>query len=898
MPTIAGTLWNASSPEPLSINRLPNAAGAFARMTLFVFMLLLVVGARHPVLSQTKEAIEKTEIANFQNYYATLDPHYQELVSALPQVRIELEDLQARVTAVQAAHPGESEAELVNCLKVLKTALARTNSAIQLTEIPQYGVIRALLAPASGESDDENRLAKVLACLKSLKGALDADPQIAAASTRLAGLRDLMEAEFAQIDFALARRKAKSALRRVEAGSCGNINFQEAQFKVRDIRLDDPFKFLPWVKIREQHAEGKIRALFKDDPLFTYKKAAAQGLDIIETENFLPDTSDKRVKLRLEIVRVENCTNGELDLAYGVFSTQIMPVLSSAPESRVADKQEPQKTAGQTTVVGATPKPIHFTPLGGYDSTDLISGGGRLEITPRSFGKLPIGSIIVQGQASSRMHYVSAALASAADFSAESTDASSWLAHAEWQLAFTHYALPTGAGQIKGGHLSAQFSGMSKPLAGGNLTFRFGGQLEGGNSQGDVRSLALAADTVASDGFGTLKLYAGLESRLRHHVLSASYGLELGSIGPTTRVDWRKQIVDVRHDFWKSIGNHRILDLESRFTLGQIQVPGKIPLPERFFGGNNEELFISGDTWEIRANPVIRAIPASTLFRTSGGAGSKKFVTYNLTAAYAVWRKTLVPEELTADPEFTSELAGAITTVTSTLQNYYASKDPHYANVVAKLPAAQTNLDTLKTAVAASQASHPDQSPDLFKACARAVGGALRRINSAITPQGGDQFGLITFLLSDDPDEIQIAKAIQACGTDLNGAIQDPAIAAAVSQVNNDRQAMVIEFNLIDQSAAGKKASDDMAFTRRTLGTLFNDVNIYSVSPVFVFDVAKIAPSSGGLGGIRYGPGLGIRLELASVAHFTAGYAWNVRRGIGEGRGNIFFAIGIRDLFR
>ena len=108
---------------------------------------------------------------------------------------------------------------------------------------------------------------------------------------------------------------------------------------------------------------------------------------------------------------------------------------------------------------------------------------------------------------------------------------------------------------------------------------------------------------------------------------------------------------------------------------------------------------------------------------------------------------------------------------------------------------------------------------------------------------------------------------------------------------------MAAEFNKIDQNAAAKKAAADMAFTRRTLNTLFNDVNIYSLSPVFVFDVARIGPASGQIGGVRYGPGGGLRFELATVAHFTLGYAWNVRRGPDEGRGNVFFSIGIRDLF-
>jgi hypothetical protein len=108
---------------------------------------------------------------------------------------------------------------------------------------------------------------------------------------------------------------------------------------------------------------------------------------------------------------------------------------------------------------------------------------------------------------------------------------------------------------------------------------------------------------------------------------------------------------------------------------------------------------------------------------------------------------------------------------------------------------------------------------------------------------------------------------------------------------------LTAQFGQIDQAKAEKKANDDMAFTRRSLNTLFKDVNIYSISPVFVFDVARIGPRSGSIGGTRYGPGGGIRLELATTAHFTLGYAVNVNRGPGEGRGNLFFAIGIRDLF-
>ena len=52
------------------------------------------------------------------------------------------------------------------------------------------------------------------------------------------------------------------------------------------------------------------------------------------------------------------------------------------------------------------------------------------------------------------MHNVSAALEGAYDSEVESPG---WLAHAEWLLNFSHYSLPTGAGNIKGGHVTAAF---------------------------------------------------------------------------------------------------------------------------------------------------------------------------------------------------------------------------------------------------------------------------------------------------------------------------------------------------------------------------------------------------------------------------------------------------------
>jgi hypothetical protein len=139
----------------------------------------------------------------------------------------------------------------------------------------------------------------------------------------------------------------------------------------------------------------------------------------------------------------------------------------------------------------------------------------------------------------------------------------------------------------------------------------------------------------------------------------------------------------------------------------------------------------------------------------------------------------------------------------------------------------------------------------------------------------------------------------KACSSDLNTTLGgDAAIAASSASLDSLHKNMESEFSQIDQGKASAQAEQTMAFPRRTLNTIFNEVNIYSVSPVFVFDVAKIGPEQAGVAGVRLGPGAGLRLELASTAHFTIGYAWNVRQGPGEGSGTVFFSIGVRDIFQ
>lgn len=831
---------------------------------------------------QTKEAIEATQVGNLELFYIEQDEHFANASKRLPDIRSALEDLAGKVSAARAAQADR----LSNCARAIDEASRRAAQAMR-SEGFGPGAVADLLSDNSAEPSKLTKVTSV--CTSDLSAAAGDNSNVAAAVARLDKIRKEAKDEYEQIDEPAARRRAKAAARRtIESAVCEKIDFEAAGYTVRSSRVENPFGFLPWVRAARRNAGSEISALVDGKP-FSYETASGKALEIVE-KNFNADSTDARIKIRVELVSVENCSDLKLDLVYRVYSTQIRPVLGGSPESRQTERETPQTAAGQTSVLKPASSPVYLNPEGGYDFTNKPYGGARLEITSKDDWALPFNSAVVEGVGSSEMRRLSATVEG-------SKDSEGWLSHSEWLLNYSNYSLPTGAGEFKGGSLSGQFSGTTKAYADGNLSFRFGAHLEGGNRQSNVRDLPLAAGTVSDAGFGSFKSYVGFYSRLPHNVLSASYGLELGAVGPASRVDWRKHVGDIRHEFWYPVGDHRILSLESRLTAGRIQVPRSIPLSERFFGGANEQLFIPGESWEIRANPVIRAIPASEFYRTAEGAGGKRFVSYNLTAAYAVWRKPLVPRELTTDEDFNNELEGAINTVTSTLQNYYASQDEHFKNVVKRLPQVKTALEDLKQKVSDSQAEHPDESTALYAACTKAVNGALRRMNSAIDPQGGEQYGLVAFVLSDDLTEIQLVKATAACGRDLNASVGDPSIAASSANVSNLRDSLLAEFNRVDQKGAESRANSDMAFTRRTLKTLFEEVNIYSVSPVFVFDIAKLGPARQGLGGTRYGPGAGIRLELATVANFTAGYAWNVRRGPGEGTGNVFFSINVRDLF-
>ena len=140
-----------------------------------------------------------------------------------------------------------------------------------------------------------------------------------------------------------------------------------------------------------------------------------------------------------------------------------------------------------------------------------------------------------------------------------------------------------------------------------------------------------------------------------------------------------------------------------------------------------------------------------------------------------------------------------------------------------------------------------------------------------------------------------IARIDDRCG-ELNKEVKSAAIAANITAMLDFRKQAADEYAKVDNDLARGKARAEMKSPRRTLNTLLRDINIVSISPVVLFDAARIGGSTGPFRGTRYGIGGGLRFSLVSHVNLTVAYAANPDRRPGESRGAFVFTLQFRDL--
>jgi hypothetical protein len=669
------------------------------------------------------------------------------------------------------------------------------------------------------------------------------------------------------------------------AGICpAGVDFEATGYLIRSARLESPFQYLNWFRAALKTAGAQVADL-AGHPY--QAREVRNRADQLEKLNLVQSAIEQPVRVSLVITSVENCSGGELDVVYSIFTTEIAPVLTRTFEAYKLEKFAPERTAGME----AKTNRWRFSPGFAYDFSEQFSGGARLEYraaNPLS-SYFPFDSLMIDGRGSAKMHDVSASLTGSLHRLAE------WIPWADWQLNYRNASNPTQQSSLRQNRFVAQSTAMTRPLGTLQLPLRFGGQLEGGTQRSHFASTDLARDTVDASGYGALKFYLGTTTRLDRNVFALSYGLEVGSTRPGAEIGWVKHIGDLAYDLSIPVGDHRSLDIESRLTAGIIQVPGSIPAGSRFFGGNREEPFMPGDSWNIRGNPVIRSIPANRFSQTDNGRGGSRFVSYNLTAGIPIWRRPLVPTELSHDKEFTDELNGQLQTATSLLQPDYAANDPHFQRVTARLGELQSSLDELQELVSAAQASTPELFAQQFKFCLSALNTAKRRANAAARSKGAAQYGDVSTLLTVNETEDRLNKVRSACREGLNSQLHDGQIAAAGESLEQIHSEMEKEFALIDQRAASKQAESEMSYVKRTLNSILYEMNFLSLGPVLMFDVAHLGPAGSKLG-TRYGIGGGLRFTLVSHVDFTTGYAANPKRIAGESPGAFFFSMRFKDL--
>ncbi|HEY1236057.1 MAG TPA: hypothetical protein VGH22_21945 [Candidatus Binatia bacterium] len=670
----------------------------------------------------------------------------------------------------------------------------------------------------------------------------------------------------------------------VAAGSCPTgVDFEVSGYKIRSARLESPFQYLSWFRAALNTAEAQVADL-AGRPY--QAREVRKRADQLEKLNLVRSAIEPPVRVSLVITSVENCSGGELDLVYSIFTTEIAPVLTRTFESYRLEKLAPERSAGIDAV-----NRWRFSPSVGYDFSERFSGGARLEYraaaAPSSY--FPFDSMIIDGRASARMHDVSAAVSGSLQRLGE------WIEWADWQLNYRNASNPTDQSSLRQNRFVAQSTAMTRPLGTVQLPLRFGGQLEGGTLRSNFPSTELAHNTINDSGYGAMRFYVGTTTRFERNVFALSYGLEVGSTRPGAEVGWVKHIADLAHEVSFPVGDHRALDIESRLTAGIIQVPGSIPAAARFFGGNREEPFMPGDNWNIRSNPVIRSIPADLFSRTDNGQGGTRFISYNLTAGMPIWRRPLVPPELSHDKEFTDELNGQLQTATSLLQPDYAANDPRFQDVTARLGELQNSLDKLQELVSTAQASALEPFAQQFKLCLSALNTAQRRANAAAHSKGAAQYGNLSTLLSVNETEDRLNKVRSACLDSLNSQLHDAQITTAAESLEQIHSDMEKEFALIDQTAAAKQAESEMSYVKRTLNSILYEMNFLSLGPILMFDVAHMGPAGSTLG-TRYGIGGGLRFTLVSHVDFSIGYAANPKRVAGERPGAFFFSMRFKDL--
>jgi hypothetical protein len=678
--------------------------------------------------------------------------------------------------------------------------------------------------------------------------------------------------------------------------------YEQANYTVHDIRIDSP---LGWLfgsvdqKLKDITTDPDMP--IKKGNLFRKADSDAGFLRVKEKFPELTVNNVARVAVRIAKPNLEKCDARAktLDVVYHIYSIGVPYYLSRAFET--GHKEEVKRSVVDTlaTKILANYFPQPFV---GYDRSRNPYVGTKLTINqPRG----PLDTISLSGSGSSRSSEGAAEAAGSKDFDA------GFIRHLEYQFKYLHTDIPSVSTSLKEGLGAGQFMAATKAFGSRNLILRFGALMEGGNKQTDVSPSQVPAGNLPASSYGSLKLFVGGTMRTGRHAVKGSYGLQLGSAGEGTQLDFVKQIVDAGANLRFLVTDHRPVTIDLNFTAGDIQTRRELPVAERFFGGNVERNFIEADDWIIRSNPVIRSFPQNQFVQTSaaGILGGDSFFSANITLAATIWGKPLVPSEILAEPDFPRLATLQFNAAESALRNEYLSSTPEFRQLAEQvLPLSGTLASVGRQLTQLESQNLGSDLTDQIRLC-RADLDQVNETVAAIkgdlqdgTPKTADIRKLVvgfpsagvSSYVSDLIDDLATLK-------DMPGVSNASDIAQSIVELGRQQDTSGAAFTALDKSplaaTAKKRAVEDMIYPRRVFDELTHEANLISVSPVFIFDAARMRQRGVLDSEVRYAVGGGMRLSIVSL-DVTMGYAVNPNPRPWERRGAVLISMQVSNLFR
>ena len=654
-------------------------------------------------------------------------------------------------------------------------------------------------------------------------------------------------------------------------------------YQVREIRFRTPFDFFS--PLRNHILSLKAQLPQKEGQPYSPAQVT-KGVGVLTPSNSGAIEIGLPVKISAAVAHIENCnassTPKTLDVVYSFFTSDISFFTSRTSEAAAKEPSDPVDGSGL-----AREQRFAFAPRFSYNRAAKTQAGASLAI--RNLG--PVDTLAIDGEGSSN----SAAVGGS--FNGSFAVGRSWLNQIDWSAGYQYSDQPSDQGRLKRNIGSGQASALIRNLGAAGPMLRVGAAFERGRLGSRYNPADLPAGTLAEATYTGVKLFTGIGWRGERQSLNASYGLQIGATGDGFDQGFRKHIGDVAYQLRLLPRDHTPHEIDLRVSLGTIENLGGLPVVERFFGGSVPVNFIPGEVWHINSSPIIRSFAQNELARAgSSAAGGENFVSFNATYAPTVWKRPLLPAELLNNAEFDKLVQGELTTAEVTLGKVYAGRDTAIQQIhgmTAEQGRLKDAMDGIVKVYEAAEGKDKGDLEDRFLEC----------MDEAAAIRDMDIPGMA------DPKIANAAVFIQAvlrsggrldaqrkCASDLQrllGTGVDPAIAA----LKAPEDALHAVYAMFDQKRATDLAKADMNFTRRVLNRFIHEINLASISPVVLFDAARIGPPVPDEPAMRYGIGGGIRFTLVSTARFTLAYAVNPNPLPWERSGALFISLDVIDLF-